>query len=95
MKRWLLKLEWLVGGIAMCMGLVLQIQLMRQNAFAPGALMLILTGMMLCAIAWKDEKGTLYNKLNETLVTVIRRTLLFLNIMLALVVVITLAGGLG
>ena len=95
MKQWLVKMEWLVGGMAVLLGLVLQILLLRQGVLVPGALMLVVTGLLGCGIAWRDQKGMLFLKLGETLLTVLRRTLLFLNVMLSLLVAFTLLGALS
>jgi len=95
MKNWLIKVEWLVGGISVLLGILLQILLLRQGIIVPGALMLVATGALLCTIAWKDQKGILYQALGESLIVILRRTLLFLNVMLALLVVVTLLGGLA
>ena len=93
MKKWLIFFEWAVGGLAVALGLYLSVLLYHQGIWVPGALMLVVTGILLCGIAWKDQKGILYNKVSESLMIVIRRTLLFLNFMLSLVVVLTLLGG--
>lgn len=95
MKNWLVKVEWLVGGISVVLGALLQFLLLRQGVLVPGALMLVATGGLLCAIAWKDQMGLFYRAFGENVLAVLRRTLLFLNIMLAVLVVVTLLGGLA
>lgn len=95
MQKWFVKIEWLVGGISVLLGILLQTLLIRQGVWVPGAIMLVVTGSMSCVIAWKDQKGFAYSPLGENLMVVFRRTLLFLNIMLALLVAFTLLGALG
>lgn len=95
MKKWMIVTEWLVGGISVLLGLLLQIMLLKQGTLVPGALMLVITGALLAGIAWKDQQGLLYSQFGENLLTILRRTLLFMNLMLSLLVGMTLMGALA
>lgn len=95
MKKWMVVTEWLVGGISVILGLLLQIMLLKQGTLVPGALMLVITGALLAGIAWKDQQGLLYSQFGENVLIILRRTLLFLNLMLSLLVGMTLMGALA
>ncbi len=94
-KKWMIVTEWLVGGISVILGLLLQIMLLKQGTLVPGALMLVITGALLAGIAWKDQRGLLYSRFGENMLIIVRRTLLFMNLMLSLLVGMTLMGALA
>ncbi len=94
-KKWMVVTEWLVGGVSVLLGLLLQIMLLKQGTLVPGALMLVVTGALLAGIAWKDQQGLLYSQFGENVLIIVRRTLLFLNLMLSLLVAMTLMGALA
>lgn len=86
----MVRIEWTVGVFAVVSGLLLQYILWHDNAYVPGGILLALTGGMLCAIAWHDGHLTRFSPGVEGFITVLRRTLLFLDLMLAALTVPTI-----
>lgn len=94
MQRKLYLVEIGVGIVAMVLGTWISVLVFREGYFA-GALMLVVTGILSVLLGVKeylDIKGPLWQ---ESFLKILRRTMLFLNLMLSAVVAGTLISMLA
>ncbi len=91
-KRYLVEIG--VGAIAMLLGLWISILVFREGYYL-GALMLVVTGFLSVLLGVKEYCGVQGPAWQETFLKILRRTMLFLNLMLSLVIVGTLLSMLG
>ncbi|MCI5601645.1 MAG: hypothetical protein SOZ02_02580 [Hallerella porci] len=89
MQKKLARFEVCVGGIAMILGAFISI-LVWNDGYFPGALMLVITGFLSVLLGIKEIKEVKDPAWQESFTKILRRTMLFLNLMLSLVVVGTL-----
>ena len=91
-KRYLVEIG--IGVLAMILGTWISVLVFREGYFA-GALMLVVTGILSVLLGVKeylDIKGPLWQ---ESFLKILRRTMLFLNLMLSAVVAGTLISMLA
>ncbi len=91
-KRYLVEIG--IGVLAMVLGTWISVLVFREGYFA-GALMLVVTGILSVLLGVKeylDIKGPLWQ---ESFLKILRRTMLFLNLMLSAVVAGTLISMLA
>lgn len=82
-------LEIAVGIVAMILGIWISILVWGVGYFA-GALMLVVTGFLSVLLGVKEIRGSKGPAWQETFLKILRRTMLFLNLMLSLLVAGTL-----
>ncbi len=87
--RKLYLLEIIIGVISMLLGILISI-LVWHDGYFMGALMLVVTGCLSSFLGWKEYKGWSGSPWQETFILVLRRTFLFMNAMLSLLVIGTL-----
>lgn len=81
--------EMALGILSMILGALITALVWRQGYFV-GALMLVVTGLLSLFLAWKEYHGWEGSRTQRTCIAVLRRTFLFLNLMLCILVVLTL-----
>ena len=89
MNRKLYVVEFIIGVIAVVLGGWISILVWRDGYF-PGALMLVVTGFLSTLLAFKELKKIKGPAWQESFLKILRRTMLFLNFTLSLVVLGTL-----
>lgn len=91
-KRYLVEVG--VGIVAMILGIWISLLVIADGYFA-GALMLVVTGALSVLLGVKEYRGVSGSGFQESFLRIVRRTMLFLNLMLSLVVLGTLISMLG
>ncbi len=94
MHRKLYLVEIGVGIVAMVLGTWISVLVFREGFFA-GALMLVVTGTLSVLLGFKEYKNIHGPSWQETFLKILRRTMLFLNLMLSIVVAGTLVSMLA
>lgn len=84
MSKKIYLLEMVVGIIAMISGLWLSI-LVFQEGYYLGAWMLVVTGFLSILLGIKEYRGVKSPLWQETFFKILRRTMLFLNLMLSVI----------
>ncbi len=86
-KRYLVEIA--VGVISMILGAWISFLVWREGYYV-GALMLVVTGLITVVLGIKEYTGKKGSLLQESFLKILRRTMMFLNTMLSIVVVGTL-----
>ena len=86
-KRYLVEIA--VGVVSMILGAGISV-LVRREGYYVGAVMLVVTGLITVVLGIKEYTGKKGPLLQESFLKILRRTMLFLNTMLSIVVVGTL-----
>ena len=81
--------EMALGVLSMILGALITALVWRQGYYV-GALMLVVTGLLSFFLAWREYRGWEGSRTQRTCIADLRRTFLFLNLMLCILVVVTL-----
>lgn len=91
-KRYLVEIG--IGVLAMILGTWISVLVFREGYFA-GALMLVVTGILSVLLGFKEYRNIHGPSWQEAFLKILRRTMLFLNLMLSIVVAGTLVSMLA
>ncbi len=94
MHRKLYLAEIVIGIVAMILGSWISILVFREGFFV-GALMLVVTGALSVLLGVKEYRNIRGPSWQESFLKIVRRTMLFLNLMLSIVVAGTLVSMLA